>query len=284
MAGDACRPSLGIRYANSAAAPSSKHPMSVFYTPGGQISGVGVTVFGHSWISFIGPAAQPTLVRDRFWRPVAGARNTWEIFVSFRGPQDVCSNTPLRQAVGDRLFINQDTINVGIPLRATDATASGYTPGSCINSMGQHFLYDLSSAPQPSWVEGNLMPVIPMYYPPQTGFINAFFITTPVMQDGSTSFKGAADWDFPPIPTRAMCLNWCSSRCPGNWKTPVWSTMHIFLNPNWSNVKCPTASSSRLERMIGRTCPANTNSIGAAGSAVGVQRQNGRLMPPEGAM
>lgn len=31
--------------------------------------------------------------------------------------------------------------------------------------MGHHFFYDLKTAPHTSWVEANLMPVVPMFHP-----------------------------------------------------------------------------------------------------------------------
>jgi len=248
--------------------PTKDHPLTLFFTSAGQIAGVGVTVWGTSWTSWVGAAAQPQLIQDGFWRTVSGTTDAWHIFVSFRSADLMCSGKTGAEAVGDRLVINQDTIKVSIPIVQADAVKAGYTPGSCINSMGQHMPYDLATAPTPSFVEGNLMPVVPMYW---NGRINAIFVTSPVVQKGNLSLRGRGDFDFPFVTAGLMCLNWCDSRC--SWaKTNLFATMHIFLNSQFKTLKCANAD------WLGRSCP-NGKVTSTAPRATNVRH----TMPPEGA-
>ena len=158
----------------------------------------------------------------------------------------------LKSPLGDRVVINQDTIKRSIPLTAKEAEEEKWTVGSCMDSMGLHHFYDLQTAPEMSYKEENLMPLVAMYNPPdETGVLNAFFFATPVAQPGS-SYKyllnGNADWESPALNENNMCQNWCDDNC--HWETPSWATMHIYLDSAWSDLKCPGGKG-----FLGRTCP-----------------------------
>lgn len=123
--------------------------------------------------------------------------------------------------------------------------------------MGQHWEYDLATAPKMSWTAGNLLPVVPMYHTtgPNIGNINAFFFTSPVCQD-----KSSGDWDVVPaicgLSASLMCKNWCNNDC--KWNTSWWATQHVFFNANPKDVKCANPISYLKDPILaaaGGECP-----------------------------
>lgn len=167
---DDCDPALGYWHTQESSGPSKSKPLSLFYTAGGQPAGVRVDIWGHAYTSSIGPAAQPNLVKSGFWRCVGDcADEHWYIVVSTReaGPA-MCDGTLMHGAVGDRLEVNQDAhLNFSLPLSAAAAKEQGYAPGSCMETMGQHWFLDLKlKGGRQGWVEGDLLPIVPMYTPP----------------------------------------------------------------------------------------------------------------------
>jgi len=248
-----CNANLGILYCkpDTRSNPFTDHPLCLYFTSGGQIAGIRQRVSGSN--KEVGNAAPTNLVNKGYWKVLSA--DSWAIDISFRSSQQMCSGQVYSSKIGDQAVINQDTIKVAIPITALQARAANYTRGSCMKSMGQHHFYDLSVAPKQSWDESNLLPVVPMYNPPDsTGVLNAFFIATPVAQPGSNDLLfGAHDWEAPSLSPSNMCQNWCDGSC--TWKTPAWSTGHIYLNSAHSTLTCPGASS--LDLLIGRTCPTN---------------------------
>lgn len=244
-----CDADQGILYAYSSAGATTTKPLELFFTAGGQVAGARVTIFGSSDTSSIGNAAQPQLIKKGYWIPVSGEDKTWYMSVSFRDSEAMCSGELYSDMIGDRIVINQGSLNHNVPLTARDAEAAGYAPGSCMKTMGQHWMLDLELGNgELSWVEGNLQPVVPMYYPPNIdGTIHAIFFTTPVAQPGSALF-GHGDWETPALTASLMCQNFCASDC--HWTTWFWSTMHIYFNSNWKIAQCPGGSG-----IVDRSCP-----------------------------
>lgn len=244
-----CVEGMGVLYAENKDGPSSTHPLELWFTEQGQFAGFQVTIYGSSSTSSIGNAAQPQLLQAGYWKPTSGKSKTWHMSVSTRAPEDMCSSALQSELLGTQLVINQDTIDVKIPLSARDAQAAGYAPGACIKGMGQHWEYDITLGNgSVSWVAGNLMPVVPMYNPPtMEGTIHAIFFTTPVAQPGALLF-GHGDWDTPALTATLMCDNFCQANC--HWNTHFWSTMHLYLNSDWKTAECP----GDKERM----CPKDT--------------------------
>ncbi len=117
--------------------------------------------------------------------------------------------------------------------------------------MGWHHFYDLKTAPKQSFQEDQILPIVPMYNPPDaTGVLNAFFFTSPVAQPGSGAaylLTGAADWESPALVESNMCQNWCDESCA--FETPSWATMHVYLSSQWKTLTCPNGSGP-----VGRSC------------------------------
>ena len=117
--------------------------------------------------------------------------------------------------------------------------------------MGWHHFYDLSSSPDVSYAEDQLLPVVPMYNPPDaSGVLNAFFFASPVPQPGSSLWyllTGAADWESPALPSSLMCENFCDDDAC-HWDV-TWATMHIYLSSEWEELTCPGGSGP-----VGRSC------------------------------
>lgn len=241
-----CDPNLGYRYAYKDNAPGKSTPLTIYYTAAGQVAGLGVDVFGEG-------SAPDKLVNMGYW--ISVGKNQWTISVSFRDTEYMCSNKTANQAIGDRIIINQGSINQSIPLTASDAYCNDWTFGSCMKTMGQHWFYDVSDAPTLSWQSENLLPVVAMYYPPTiNGTINAIFFATPVAQPGSDYLLyKPGDWETPSLTPSQMCENFCNEDCewPGVHK---WSTMHIYLNSQWSYISCEGGSG-----FLSILCPAATS-------------------------
>ena len=242
VAKTACQEHLGTLYAHDAESPSKDHPLGLFFTASGSLAGAQVTVYGEN--DEVGNAAPDTLVQKGFWVMDGDAADKkWHMDVSFRSSSEMCGETSSSEPLGDRLVINQGTLDFSIPLVAGDARAASWTEGSCINSMGQHHSFDLNSAPDTSWDSSALVPVVAMYNPPfdPAGTLNAFFFTTPVAQPGSSLWNiasGKADWEVPALTPSLMCKNWCDEDC--TWKSS-WSTMHLFTQKDYEGLVCPGA-------------------------------------------
>jgi len=213
-----CIPYLGIPYmSKDVDYPDSHHPLIPYYTPGGYLTGIGIEHFG-----------TPADNMEDFWVGPNGAGN-YRMVVTFREPDQVCSDATLYEVIGTQLVINQDSTSYWIPINDTGATAANFTTGSCIQGMGYHWSYDLAGAPVMTWLKANLLPIVPMY---NAGQLSAFFFATPNVQ---TPWP-LGDWEGP-IPDILMCKNWCSSKC--DFDTWFWSTLHFYVSdPALDN--CPS--------------------------------------------
>lgn len=240
VAKSSCDKNLGILYARDDKSPSEEHPLGLYFTSDGKLAGAQVTIYGSN--KEVGNAAPDALVEKGFWIADA-ADKQWHIDVSFRASSEMCGVSS-SEILGDRIVINQGTLDYSYPLVAGDARSNSWTEGSCINKMGQHHFYDFNSAPEMSWDSSALLPVIAMYDPPfdPSGKLNAFFFTTPVAQPGSSVWNiasGKEDWESPALTPTLMCENWCDDEC--TWKSS-WATMHLFLHKDYADVKCPGVS------------------------------------------
>jgi len=208
-----CSNNSGIEYANGGK-PSSEYPISLFFTAGGQIAGMGVTV----WKS---PASG---AEDAFWN--TNSDGSSQIIVSFRdSPNIMCSGATESYTIGNTVVVDQGVNGFYIPLTASDAQSNSWTNGSCITSMGRHWSYDLETAPMMNWTVSTLFPIMPMYNE-ETHDISAVLLQI----DNLQTVYPFGYWEGPFVPA-LMCLNWCDSSC--TWNTDDFSTMHFFFtDPN----------------------------------------------------
>ena len=115
-----CIEGLGVLYARGGKI-SKQTPLSAYYTPAGQLAGVKLTIWGSSDelprgqtlmysvfsktnVSAVqkGNPAVGNLEKAGYFIPVPATSYMWEISVSFRPAEDVCSTTTLRHETGDR--------------------------------------------------------------------------------------------------------------------------------------------------------------------------------------
>jgi len=214
-----CQAPYGIPFSYSADGPSKSHPTTIYFTSGGQIAGVAVTISG---------TPPQNLLDLGYWQMQPWSNGRYSVSVSFRDPAMVCSGETDGLTIGDRLVVAQIE---SIPLNSTGAEAQNWFNGSCLPTMGRHWGYDLSEAPAMSWTVENLIPVLPMYNP-STGNLHAFLIETPTLQ--LTEPFGEFENNFP-MPL--WCLNFCSWECLNTDAITI-ATLHFFLHdPN--EISCP---------------------------------------------
>jgi len=219
-----CDPNLGIRWNQEKNGVLESNPISLFFTPTGQLAGIGVTIYGDVF---------QNLVNLGYLQPLGVLQGYQAYFLSitFRNSSTICSGNMSPDEIGDTLIVNANSIAVQLPPTEDQAINALWSPGSCFSTMGYHYFYDLATAPNMSWVGANLLPVVMMY---NEGNFNAFFFASGIEQ---ISFLDTNQWDPAPLPNILMCKNWCNPKCTFN-DTSLWSTMHIYTN-NYKEVKCP---------------------------------------------
>jgi len=214
---DGCDTNIGTGYSAPSLlvpTPSTVKPIILYYTAGGQISGIGVVHYGRA---IDGP-------NPDFWMPT-DSYYQYYMTVSFRSASsDICDDSvQYDELIGTQAVINQGGVSFNIPRNIDEAAAQNWFKGGCIADMGVHWSYDLEDAPEMSWHATNLLPVIAVYNQ-ATGRLSAFFLTTPILQ---TSIIGV--WEGP-FPNPIMCQNWCDIACNfESWILNTWSTLHFFL-------------------------------------------------------
>lgn len=206
-----CIAGLGIPFTTGG--KLSRHtPMTLYFTPLGQISGVGTDVYGKIFDSLVGKGYYLQMDANRY-----------SIAVGFREPLTVCGETRYDELLGDRLVINPQKMAQDIPLKSDQL--QGYQEGACFDGMGTHHFRDFTG--QQSWVGANLQPVIPMY--DAAGDVNAIFFASGADVQQGVLPPSANGWEPVPLINTLMCKNWCDSHCTFT-DTTIWSTMHFYFN------------------------------------------------------
>lgn len=233
MYGTQCLNGLGVAYAQAKSknGTNPSEPVVLYYTPGGQASGVGVFVLGDS---------KPKLV-DRFFMD-AGKSGSYKrkfISVSFRSETAACSLAVSKYPLGDRLVVNAGSggIKMELPVTRKDAAAAEWVRGSCFQGMGNHWFKDLTG-PHLTWEAENLLPVVIMYDEESENAdneINAFFFADSDRQQQALP-PNANQWEPIPLPNFAMCKNFCNSSCTFH-DTSLFSTLHVYLK-DYKKVTC----------------------------------------------
>ena len=225
MATGGCDAYLGTPYTMKGESPSKDHPLTLYFTQAGQLTGVGNTIFGSD--------VPDKLIDQGYWQ-TTGEKNTYFASVSFRAAHDVCSTSSFSEPLGTQLVLNQGALNFNIPTTQANAEAELWTEGACMDQMGYHYSYDIESAPEQSWEAANLAPITPMYW---EGKLIAFFFSSADAQ----RYVGSSPWEVT-LPNSFICYNWCEEDCTFSDNT-WWSTMHFLLN-DYNAVQCPCMESA----------------------------------------
>lgn len=229
-----CDPARGTPYTQSGDFVSKTSPSVLFYTCAGQISGVGVSVYGE---------LQQELIDRGLFEPMGMDHHM--ISVTFRAG-DLCSGdcgSDDAAPVGRQLLLNNHLVEspesrvLSLPLNQTQAEGQGWVRGSCFNGMGNHYFKDLEFSGKMSWVASSMLPVVVMYN--LVGQIHSLFFTTTIKQQGPVQ---ANEWEPVALETANMCKNWCDDENCGWADTDVWSTQHYFFNDvEAAPVICPAS-------------------------------------------
>lgn len=230
--------------------------MFIYFSPMGQLSGLGVTVYRQD------RSADPASPGDPLWEEFRADDNNvgWHISVGTRN-QDVCTNPKLKfpEPIGTHLFVSPRRTTCPatgraryIPLTPEQAAANGYVRGACFYGMGVHWLLDIDApgTGDLSYDTRSLFPIIPMY-DLDTGALNAIFFTYSFVQGDGPGKAGAGNaqvgWDPALFVTPGggpgaapMCGNTCGDTCfwdPGHGIL----TKHVFFTDTTqvSLARCP---------------------------------------------
>jgi len=222
----ACESNFGIGYWGGEEY-SVSNPIIMYYTPAGQVATMGVVHYG-----------KPLPDLDLWWVPTFWDDGNFIMRVTFRDPSLVCSNQASDLAIGDRLIVNQGTLNFSVPVTDDDAAQQQWTAGNCIGGMGTHWFYDLATHPNLTYQAEQTAPIVPMY---NNGQISAFFVETTTAQ----LMEPFGCWEGPFI-SALFCKNFC----PGcQWNHYATSTMHFLLQDH-STISCSDPCNPLLEKEL----------------------------------
>jgi hypothetical protein len=233
--GSTCDPAIGFMWTQSSNGPTKSKPLVLYTTKAGQMSGVGVSIYGEL------PKPQQVWITDL----TANGANGYRIDVAFRKGSILCSGEKSNALIGDALVVNPRAGSGAKELSLTQAgaEAAGWHRGSCFDGMGTHSFLDTATTDNSmSWKAENLFPVVAMYH---NGEVNAIFFASWVVQQ-NLPFS-ANQWEPVPLPDSAMCVNTCDDDCTfdGTW---FWSTFHIYFNDH-NKVKCDSSLSCKMPTM-----------------------------------
>lgn len=210
-----CDEHTGFAWTESAAGPTPERPTTMFTNAAGQPAGVGVTLFGGG----------DQRGYEEMWQSSANSTKTLQ--VAFREKEEMCSSEPSAHKVGTAIIVNPRGPSLRVPLREPLAEQQGWHVGSCIPTMGTHWMLD-THAPsgQMTYDAQNFFPVVPMY--DLDGSITAMFFQTWKTQVS----RPVGQWDEnPTLPVAQMCNNTCD-HCGGHGRfsgTDVMHTLHFWF-------------------------------------------------------
>jgi len=205
---------FGHGYAKGEGGPTAGDSAILYFTEGGQLAGFGSRMWG---------SAPQALIDQGYWMPTDTDDESYDLILSTRDPNMICSGDTDNNLLGDRLVINGI---MEIPLSMPAAQVAGWVEGNCIPKMGIHHAFDLNFPNSQSWNASSLVPVLPMYSA-QTGAVTAVLLAATDAQ----RIEPFGDWEGPFI-NMLFCKNWCANTgCtfPG---VGLWTTMHwLFEDP-----------------------------------------------------
>jgi hypothetical protein len=245
-----CDEYMGYPWTFDVQGPSISHPLVLYTTKMGSLSGMATMVRD--------PSSQ---LSDEYKRYVSKAKltcktcgpNYEQLSIAFRKKGLACDVSFYDSKVfGDRLVLNPHGASDGstphkIPVEESVAKTDGWEKGSCFDGMGTHWFYDTGSKVM-TWNWKTLLPVVAMYH---EGKINAVFFNAPIPQASSPPKFGTPydrkqgnGWESMPLPPQLMCANACSKTCPDRLVGPKispfgssWATQHIYFQEA-KKVKC----------------------------------------------
>lgn len=224
-------PNLGEPLNQNSEGPSASEPVTLYFGKSGQVSGIGMDIFGDVKSQMKGTYFN---VNER------GFGGNYHISVSFRSPADIASTQKSKNVLGNQLVLNQGTLNLALPLTEEGASKNGYQKGSCFAKMGTHYFRDYTTNDDSlSWVGGNLEPIVLMF---NKGLLSAFFFLSSDVQQ-SVIPPSSNQWDPISLPNSILCWNLCNEACTFT-DNSYWSTGHIYLrDPSEATCKdgCTTA-------------------------------------------
>jgi hypothetical protein len=207
---------------------SDETPITTWMTTGGQVAGVSVRIRVPR-----GSSLSPLLVQKKFFTLVGQGKDdeTWyEIGLSFRSGAIVCNGSVDPTApTGTQAVVHGS--GFAVPLTQVEAEQKGFVRGSCFETMGTHYFFDLAG-PKLTFNADTLVPVVPMFG--TDGNLNAVFFASTVVQQ---HLLDARMWEPVPLPPFAMCKNFCDANC--HWEH-TWSTLHVFFG-GYKAATCPGA-------------------------------------------
>lgn len=214
--GNVCLPNLGHRWSLESSGPSESNTIALYFTPAGQIAGVGAIAFG--------------AVEQGYWKGT-DKEGVWRVDVTFRSAAEVCSRSTSPLPLGDRAVINADTsLSHALPMRQSATQqrrreVASDQNSTCARSIGAQAPFDLLARNGSSaQARPNLMPVVPLYDPSDGGSLYAIFFAVPSNSVGPTSVlplkahthtHRRRDVGGREPSLLAMCTNFCSKKTTG---------------------------------------------------------------------
>ena len=151
-----CLPDRGIRYVkvggdqiNDQGEPfmrsTPENSLSIYFAKNGQIAGLHVTIYvapDDDNLPLIWDLKTKGWYKKSKHNQGPNGEEAYTISVSFREGGSLCdASAPLSEnKLGDRLVIHNTKGDVNVPMTLDKALEEGYQPGSCMRTMGQHFL------------------------------------------------------------------------------------------------------------------------------------------------
>ena len=151
-----CLPDRGIRYVKVGGDQINDHgepfmrstpenSLSIYFAKNGQIAGLHVTIYvapDDDNLPLIWDLKTKGWYKKSKHNQGPNGEEAYTISVSFREGGSLCdASAPLSEnKLGDRLVIHNTKGDVNVPMTLDKALEEGYQPGSCMRTMGQHFL------------------------------------------------------------------------------------------------------------------------------------------------
>ena len=156
--------------------------------------------------------------------------------------QGLCDkDIPVKRQTTEYIAISPDMANTVVPIREdSPELISGWKQGSCLHTMGFHWLRDIVGGKDLTYQAENTVPVVPMYSSIDGSINGIFFLATDKKQNCPSYPCKESDlnfWDASPGLTLEnkgkfyMCANLCGEcQFEGSGSSPgMYTTMHWFF-------------------------------------------------------